>query len=147
MRRRNRYKYRIIERTKEEEKEKILTIMIIDEEEKEVIKIANESWPLKEKVYLIALVIVIVIHRNKAEIEIKTNMDIMVKIVEKINNLEYERSETIKEKLGHMTNTIRIMKEYEENNYKLEDAIKKILTETEEEKQLTKEEINEVMKK
>ncbi|CAG8831401.1 12136_t:CDS:2, partial [Gigaspora margarita] len=58
-------------RTKKEEKEKILMIMIIDEEEKKVIKIANESWPSKGKVCLIALAIIIVIHKNKAEIEIE----------------------------------------------------------------------------
>ncbi|CAG8770917.1 43365_t:CDS:2 [Gigaspora margarita] len=41
-------------------------------------------------------------------------MDIIVKIADKINNSEYEKSETIREKLGHMTNTIRIMKEIKE---------------------------------
>ncbi|KAF0546058.1 hypothetical protein F8M41_001732 [Gigaspora margarita] len=118
--RRDRYNYRIIEKTKEEGKEKIPIIMIIDKEEKEVIKIANESWPSKEKVCLIVLAIVIVIHRDKAEIEIETDMDIIVKIAEKINNLEYKRNKTIKEKLGYMTNTIKIMKEVKETKIHIE---------------------------
>ncbi|CAG8602286.1 2999_t:CDS:2, partial [Gigaspora margarita] len=63
-------------------------------EEKEVIKIANESWSSKEKVCLIALAIIIVIHRDNAEIEIEMDMDIMVKIVDKIKNSEYEKSKT-----------------------------------------------------
>ncbi|CAG8746569.1 23453_t:CDS:1, partial [Gigaspora margarita] len=86
-------------------------IMIINGEGKKVTKITNKIWASKEKVCLITLVIIIVIHKDKAEIEIEMNMDVILKIVDKINNPEYKRSGTIRKKLGHITNTIRIMKE------------------------------------
>ncbi|CAG8840966.1 684_t:CDS:2, partial [Gigaspora margarita] len=91
MRKRNKYKYRIVGRTIREGKEKIPTALIIDEERNKVMKIANE-----------------------VKFEIETDMNVIKKIVDKINNTEHKKSEIIRGKLGHMINTVRVMKEIKE---------------------------------
>ncbi|CAG8845069.1 28032_t:CDS:1, partial [Gigaspora margarita] len=41
-------------------------------------------------------------------------MNAMVKIMDKINNKEYKKSGTIREKLDYITNIVRVMKKVKE---------------------------------
>ncbi|CAG8799217.1 25622_t:CDS:1, partial [Gigaspora rosea] len=98
----------------------------MDKEGKEIMKITNEVWLLKQKICLTAVAIVIIIHRDKAQIDMEMDMEEMVKIVQKINSKEFERSSAIREKLGHITNTVRVMKEVKETkiSIKYQERIK-----------------------